>query len=208
MIANLFKLGILVQPQHNKTPNKFADEIRFFRRWIKNPKATGGIVPTGSALAKSMASFVDPNSTAPVLELGPGTGVITKAILATGLAQSQLTCLEFSEEFIEPLKLLFPEINVVQGDAFNLETSFPSDTTEKFGAVISALPLLNFPIELRQKFITDLLDLMVPNAPIVQFSYGRKSPIPRNDALYSTKAHDWVVKNIPPARVWVYRRTA
>ena len=195
-----------MQPQLNKTPNKFTDEIRFFKTWIKNPKTTGGIVPTGSALAKSMASFVDPNSSAPVLELGPGTGVITKAILATGLPQSQLTSLEFSEEFIDPLKMLFPEINLVQGDAFNLEEIFPSDTTPKFGAVISALPLLNFPCELREKLVIDLLDRMVPNAPIVQFSYGRKSPIPRNDNRYSTIAHDWVVKNIPPARVWVYRR--
>lgn len=194
-----------MQPQHNKTSKKFADEIRFFKRWMKNPKATGGIVPTGPSLAKSMARFVDPASDAPVLELGPGTGVITKAILATGLPQSQLTCLEFSEEFIAPLESQFPKINVVQGDAFDLETSFPIDTTPKFSAVISALPLLNFPSDLRTKLATDLLDRMLPNAPIVQFSYGRKSPIPRNDHLYSTKAHDWVIMNIPPARVWVYR---
>jgi phosphatidylethanolamine/phosphatidyl-N-methylethanolamine N-methyltransferase len=186
--------------------NKFSDEIRFFKKWIKSPKSTGSIVPTGPALAKSMASYVDINSSAPVLELGPGTGTITEAILDTGLPPEKLTALEYSSEFVTSLKKQFPKINLIQGDAFDLETVLPLATTEKFGAVISALPLLNFEVEQREQLIGKMLDRMEPNAPFVQFSYGAVSPLPKNDALYSTKADDWIVKNIPPARVWVYRR--
>jgi len=195
-----------VLSQQNKLQDKFADEIRFFKKWIKNPKSTGSIVPTGPALAQSMASYVDAKSSSPVLELGPGTGVITQAILETGLSPHQLTALEYSKEFAKSLKSQFPNINVVHGDAFNLDTLFPLATTPKFGAVISALPLLNFSNELREKLISDILERMLPNAPFVQFSYGPTTPLPKNDDLYSTKADDWIVKNIPPARVWVYQR--
>ena len=163
-------------------------------------------MPTGSALAKSMASYVNAKSPSPVLELGPGTGTITEAILETGLPPKQLTALEFSKEFVASLKTQFPSINLVQGDAFDLESVFPLETTIKFSAVISALPLLNFETNLRENLIKDMLERMEPGAPFVQFSYGAVSPLPKNDELYSTKADDWIVKNIPPARVWVYRR--
>ncbi len=64
---------------------KFDDELRFFKGWIDKPKAVGSIVPTSSFTAKRMASVIDVSSGLPVLEVGPGTGVITRAILARGV---------------------------------------------------------------------------------------------------------------------------
>ena len=60
---------------------KFDEEIRFFKGWMSNTRAVGAIIPTSSITARRMAGVVNPASGLPVLELGPGTGVITKAIL-------------------------------------------------------------------------------------------------------------------------------
>ena len=78
---------------------KFDEEIRFFKGWMSNAKAVGAILPTSSVTARRMASVINPASGLPVLELGPGTGVITKAILERGLEPSNLVSIEYSTDF-------------------------------------------------------------------------------------------------------------
>ena len=100
---------------------KFDDELRFFKGWIDKPKAVGSIVPTSSVTARRMASVIDPNSGLPVLEVGPGTGVITRAILARGIKPENLLAVEYSEDFVRHLKKHYPGVDVIQGDAFDLD---------------------------------------------------------------------------------------
>ena len=98
---------------------KFDDELRFFKGWIDRPRAVGSIVPTGSVTARRMASVIDTGSGLPVLEVGPGTGVITRAILARGVKPENLYAVEYSPEFVRHLRRLYPAVNVIEGDAFN-----------------------------------------------------------------------------------------
>jgi phosphatidylethanolamine/phosphatidyl-N-methylethanolamine N-methyltransferase len=91
-----------------KLAAKFDEEIRFFKGWIDGPKAVGAILPTSSITARRMASVIDTGSGLPVLELGPGTGVITKAILKLGVKPADLYSIEYSQDFVDHLNTIFP----------------------------------------------------------------------------------------------------
>lgn len=189
-----------------KITSHLDDEIRFFKSWINSPKAMGAVLPTSNVTAKKMASLIDENTRDAVLELGPGTGAITKAILARGIKPEQLYSVEYSEEFIDDLKEDFKGVNVLHGNAFELDDVLPDLNGEKFNTVISAIPMLCFPVDQRIELLNDLFDRLHPGRPVVQISYGSKSPIPPSFSNYTVEPLDWIARNFPPARLWVYRR--
>lgn len=157
-----------------------------------------------------MASYIDTGSTLPVLELGPGTGAITGAILATGIAPSRLFAVEHSAPFCRLLGEKFPGARFLQGDAFALQDTLFNHLGDaaptRFDCVISGLPLLNFPEEMRVHLLRSAFDLLEPGRPFVQFSYGLIPPVPIDSQQVSVTRSRWIVRNVPPARVWVYRR--
>jgi phosphatidylethanolamine/phosphatidyl-N-methylethanolamine N-methyltransferase len=185
---------------------KFDEEIRFFKGMMQGPKTVGSIVPTSSITARKMASVANPHSDLPVLELGPGTGAITKAILAHGVKPEKLVAIEYSTDFYEHLMRLYPGVNFINGDAFDLDKTLGSLKDQKFDSVISGIPLLNFPMQARITLLESLLDRMPAGRPIVQISYGAVSPIVANADRYSIHHFDFIVRNIPPAQLWIYRR--
>ena len=186
---------------------RFGEEIRFFKGWIDKPRAVGSIVPTSSVTARRMASIINPDSGLPVLELGPGTGVITRAILARGIRPENLWSIEYSADFVEHLKETFPAVNIVQGDAFNLDAALP-EKGMIFDSVISGVPLLNFPVEQRVRYIDSILDRIPAGRPIVQLTYGPLSPVPPRRGNYTVEHFDFIVRNLPPTQLWIYRRGA
>lgn len=190
----------------NKLALKFDDEIRFIKGMMSRPKTVGAIMPTSARTADRMASVINPGSGLKVLELGPGTGVITKAILARGVAPENLVSIEYSSEFIQHLQAKYRGVNFIQGDAFNLGESLRDYAGEKFDCVISGIPLLNFPMYKRVKLIEDLLALLPPGRPVVQFSYGPVSPVIAKPDSYVISHFDFVMRNIPPAQIWHYRK--
>ena len=97
--------------------NNFVDAARFLGRWARNPLQTGAVAPSGKHLAQLMASYVDVNGTGPIVELGPGTGPVTSALLRHGVAPERLFLLEYSSEFCDLLRKRFPGVTVIQGDA-------------------------------------------------------------------------------------------
>jgi phosphatidylethanolamine/phosphatidyl-N-methylethanolamine N-methyltransferase len=193
-------------------PRRFAEhfdeEIRFFKTWMNGPRNTGAILPTSMVAARSMASLLDPASNLPVLELGPGTGVITRAILQRGVPPSNVVSVEFCAEFHARLTLDMPEVKFIHGNAFDLDATLGESRALKFDCVISGIPLLNFPVSRRVSLIEDLLDRMPPGRPVVQFSYGFASPVPARSGNFEVIHHDFVMRNVPPARIWLYRRAA
>jgi phosphatidylethanolamine/phosphatidyl-N-methylethanolamine N-methyltransferase len=187
-----------------KMKHHFAEEIRFLQALKHQPKSVGAVWPTGQIMARSMASVVNPLSPLPVLELGPGTGVITKAILERGLAPEKLHAVEYSAEFARELRLRFPDCNIHQGDAFDLDETLGADADLQFDCAISALPLLNFPLKMRNAFIIDVLMRLTPGRPLIQFSYGPLPPVQAIAGSFTVRHHDYVLRNIPPARIWIY----
>ena len=194
------------RPGLRSLAERFDDELRFFKGWIDKPRAVGSVVPTSAITAKRMASVVNPDSGFPVLELGPGTGVITKAILARGVEPGNLYSIEYCEDFVAHLRRHYAGVNVIQGDAFDLDGTLGDRKHMVFDSVVSGVPLLNFPVDRRIRYVNDLLNRIPAGRPIVQITYGPLSPVPAGRGDYIVQHYDFVVRNIPPAQLWIYRR--
>lgn len=185
---------------------RFHDELKFFKGWIHSPKAVGSIIPTSSVTARKMAAVINPASGLPVLEVGPGTGVITRAILERGVRPSDLFTVEYSPEFVRHLRGLYPDVHVIEGDAFDLRAALADYQNTVFDCVISGIPLLNFPAARRVAYLESLLDRIPRGRPVIQLTYGPMSPIPPGRGDYQVEHFRFVVRNIPPTQLWVYRR--
>ncbi|MGD9915256.1 MAG: phospholipid N-methyltransferase PmtA [Rhizobiaceae bacterium] len=185
---------------------RFDEQLRFLRNWRDSPQITGAILPSGAVMARKMASVVDVSSGLPVLEIGPGTGVMTRAILARGLPPERLYLVEYSGEFVRRLRADFPAVHVIQGDAFDLARTLGEHAGLTFDSVVSSLPLLHFEVEQRIALIESLLDRMPAGRPVVQFSYQPFSPVPPGRGNYRVETFRHIVRNIPPAKTWLYTR--
>lgn len=195
----------------NLAPRKsaLADNARFIRSWIENPRGVGAVSPSGPALARAMASYVDVASDAPVVELGPGTGPVTQALLEHGVAPSRLLLVEYESAFCDLLRQRYPGVTVVQGDAYGLKKTLDGKLSGPVAAVVSSLPLLNRPEPDRLQLLDQAFEMMTPGGVFIQFTYGLFSPMPlkrhpERSAYAAEAAPVWL--NIPPARVWRYRR--
>lgn len=195
----------IARTQARRFSDRFVDEVRFLRAWVERPLTTGAVAPSGAALSRLMASFVDADCPGPIVELGPGTGVVTDALVKRGIDEARLVLIEYSPDFCKLLEERFPRATVIQGDAYAMAEAIRQEPGSLAG-VVSSLPLFTRPLEARQKLIEDALELMSPGAPFIQFSYALVPPVPEVDGQYGVTRTSWVVRNVPPARVWLYRR--
>jgi phosphatidylethanolamine/phosphatidyl-N-methylethanolamine N-methyltransferase len=182
------------------------DEMRFIRSWMEKPLATGAVMPSGKPLARAMAKCVDPDIAGPVIELGPGTGAVTAALVEQGIEPSRLVLVEFNPTFCRLLRTRYPEATVVQGDAYGIKRVIASLLRQPAAAVVSGLPLFTKPLKIRLRLLTDAFTLLTPGAPFVQFTYAVVPPIPRTFSGARAQGSERIWLNVPPARVWVYRK--
>jgi phosphatidylethanolamine/phosphatidyl-N-methylethanolamine N-methyltransferase len=187
-------------------PPRLDDEVRFLRSWIEKPLHMGAVMPSGRVLARTMAQYVDIDSSEPVVELGPGTGAITSALIEHGVDQKRLVLVEYNPGFCALLRDRYPHAKVVQGDAYALRDSLWNMLSAPASAVVSGLPLVTKPMLTRLKLIRDAFVALAPGAPFVQFTYSVAPPIPKSLPGVSTEASERIWMNLPPARVWVYRK--
>jgi len=189
-----------------KKPLRLDDEVRFLRSWIEKPLHMGAVMPSSKLLARTMAQYVDVDSKGPVIELGPGTGAITNALIEHGVDQKRLVLVEYNPGFCALLRDRYPQARVVQGDAYALRASLDAVLDAPASAVVSGLPLVTKPMLTRLKLIRDAFVALAPGAPFVQFTYSVAPPIPKSLPGVSTEASERIWMNLPPARVWVYRK--
>ena len=181
------------------------DEMQFIRTWMEKPISTGAVMPSSRVLARAMARYVDPNSTGPVIELGPGTGPVTEALVRHGVDPARLVLVEFNPDFCRLLRTRYPAATVVQGDAYRLRRLLESHVGEPAAAVVSGLPLVTKPLRTRLRLISEAMTLLADGAPFVQFTYAMLPPIPKELSGIRAEASELIWMNLPPARVWVYR---
>jgi phosphatidylethanolamine/phosphatidyl-N-methylethanolamine N-methyltransferase len=191
-----------------KKPLRLDDEMQFIRSWIEKPLRTGAVMPSGKALARVMARYVDPLGTGPVIELGPGTGPVTEAMVAQGVDPARLVLVEFNPDFCRLLRTRYPAATVVQGDAYRLRRLLENIVREPAAAIVSGLPLVTKPTRTRLRLISDAMAILSPGAPFVQFTYAMLPPIPKTLTGIKGEASELIWLNLPPARVWVYRGCA
>ena len=190
-----------------KSGLRFLDEVAFIRSWIEKPISMGAVTPSGKILARAMARAVDPKLPGPVIELGSGTGAVTKALVEHDIEPSRLVLVEFNPSFCRLLRTRYPEATVIQGDAYRIEHLLGGLLKEPAAAVVSGLPLQTKPFKQRTRLIDEAFELMAPGAPFVQFTYAVVTPIPKR-AKHKIQAQgsELIWQNLPPARVWVYRK--
>lgn len=182
------------------------DEFRFINSWFGNPLSIGAVAPSSRMLARAMARYVDPKGTGPVIELGPGTGPITEALVAHGVDPARLVLVEFDPIFCDLLRKRYPTAKVVQGDAYSLRRTLAEALTEPASALVSGLPLMTKPLRTRVRLLHDAFRLMQPGAPFVQFTYAVVPPVPSTRGGINADRCERIWMNVPPARVWVYRK--
>jgi phosphatidylethanolamine/phosphatidyl-N-methylethanolamine N-methyltransferase len=182
------------------------DDVRFIRSWFEKPLSTGAVMPSSKLLARTMASFVDPCLKGPVIELGPGTGPITEALIVHGVDERRLVLVEFNPNFCRLLRKRYPKATVIQGDAYHARRLLSRLIHGRAAAVVSGLPLFTKPLQTRLRLLNEAFDLLWPGAPFVQFTYAVVPPIARSLVNVRVEASERIWLNLPPARVWVYRR--
>jgi phosphatidylethanolamine/phosphatidyl-N-methylethanolamine N-methyltransferase len=186
----------------------------FLKRWLRRPFATGAVVPSGRLLAEAMArttrSVID-GRPGHIVELGAGTGEVTKALLAAGIAADRLVLVERDPEFATFLRRHFTGPRIVEGDAARLPRLLADHGIAPIAAVVSSLPLLSLPAEVVNGIVAGAFEALPRGGALVQFTYGPKPPIPRNlrERLHLDGAHGKRIwRNVPPAVVWTFTRPA
>lgn len=184
-----------------------AHEYRnFFQAWRKNPKAVGAVVPSGAALARAITRHIQPGA-GPVLELGVGTGVFTRAMLARGVAQQDLILVERDLAMAEELRRQFPHAHIMTADACRLGRMHAQQVVEipQLAAVVCGLPLLNMSSTQQLRIARSVFAALRPGQSLYLFTYGLRCPVRSGVRLrmgLQAERTDTVLANVPPAHVW------
>ena len=175
----------------------------FFRRWLANPLQMGSIVPSSPALCRRVVAHTRAAPGQWVVELGAGTGVISRALLEAKVAPGRLLVVEIVADMAEHLRRALPGAKVVQGDARLLPLLVPRELHGRIGTVICGIPLVLLPLSEQRRFI-DAIEAVAPGAGFLHYSYCVTSPLPwKKHGLVATR-EAWTPLNFPPASVWRY----
>jgi phosphatidylethanolamine/phosphatidyl-N-methylethanolamine N-methyltransferase len=185
-----------------------ADSGLFLREWFADPQGTGSVAPSSPQLAAAMARWLPADSESYVLELGPGTGAVTAALLQRGLREDRLVAIENNPTLAGLLRKRYPRAHIITGDAWDLDHLLfqRREPIASVGAVISSLPLVNFPQEQAEQLAEKIRTVLEPQGTWVQYSYHIHKRRTRGTSRFQLLASKIVWFNLPPARVNVYQK--
>ena len=186
--------------RRDPTPNPWM----FFRRWIANPLQMGSVIPSSPALCRRVAAQIRRAPDEAVLELGAGTGVISRALLDSGLPPERLFVVEIVPDMAAHLRAVLPAgVNVIQGDARELASLIPPHWHGRIGSVVCGIPLVLLPLAQQRRFI-DAIEQVAPGRGFLHYSYCATSPLPGPKHSLAARREAWTPLNFPPASVWRY----
>lgn len=181
----------------------------FFGQWIRHPREMGALFPSGGPLARAIAREAATCTDGVIVELGPGTGTVTEALLGAGIAPERLLLVERNPALIRVLNRNFPGLQVVEGDAAKLAEIARERGVTRLAAIVSGIPLLSIEPRKRYVILRQAFALLDDDAPFIQFTYGPAAPVPgrviKRLGLEAKRAA-FVLANVPPASVWRFRR--
>ncbi len=175
----------------------------FFRRWLANPLQMGSVVPSSAALCRRIVRQTRRAPDEAVLELGAGTGVISRALLAGGVPAGRLIVVEIVPEMAAHLRQALPGALVIEGDARSLPQLVPAAWHGRIGTVVCGIPLVLLPLREQRRFI-DAIESVAPGRGFLHFSYCATSPLPARRHRLTARREAWTPLNFPPASVWRY----
>jgi len=172
----------------------------FLRGLIADPKGVSAPTPSSPVLAEAIAAELDLTRPGLVVELGPGTGAVTAALVKR-VGAARILAIEQEESFIVPLRSRFAEADIKHGDALSFEHFLPEGAV--VAAIVSGLPLLHLPQEVRRSLLSRALAVQGKGGLFIQLSYSWRPPIKPETRVIVTKRA--ILKNFPPAHVWTYK---
>ncbi len=189
------------------TANRLGQDIAnaglFFRRWLANPLQMGSIVPSSPALCRRLVAQTRYTPDQIVVELGAGTGVVSRALIDSGLPPERLHVVEIVPAMAQHLRAALPGARVVEGDARLLPNLIPTDLHGRIGTVVVGIPLVLLPVAEQRHFI-DAIQAVAPGVGFILYSYCVTSPLPWKKHGLVPKREAWTPLNFPPASVWRY----
>lgn len=175
--------------------------------WLKNPLKIGAVAASSPELAAAMARHIPLKTEGYVVELGGGTGPVTRAILDIGVPPDRLIVVERDPLLHRHLAERYPNVRVLQGDAMHLQQLLQREGIRPVKAIVSSLPLLIMKKAVQHRIGTQAFAALEPGAPFIQFTYGLFSPLNRRQLGVHGTVEDRVLQNLPPASVWLYRKS-
>lgn len=176
----------------------------FFRRWLSDPLQMGSVIPSSRHLCRRIAALAAADGDGLVVEIGAGTGVISRALIEAGIAPERLVLVEIVPEMAEHLRDSLPGATVLCADAFALSQTLPHHLAGRIGSVICGIPLVMLPIE-RQRLFVEGVERIAPGRGFLLYTYCITSPLPYGKLGLSAVREAWTPRNFPPASVWRYR---
>ncbi len=182
----------------------------FIAAWLRSPLKMGAALPSSRSLARAMVAQIDIEKDGAIIEVGAGTGVVTNALLEADIAKDRLLIIEREKQLHALLHSIFHNLKVLCADAMELQDIIKKEEITKVNAIVSSLPFLSMPLAIRHGIQEQMAKSIGDDGIIIQFTYGHKSPINKSEMrLYGLtgKRVKMVITNIPPAYVWVYRKS-
>lgn len=183
---------------------EFKGLLLFFREIFQNPGAVGALVPSSKRLAKNLADHAMHTTPGLVVELGAGTGVVTRALLKQGIPEENIIVIERAKSLVKHLQTLYPKINIIHGDAINLH-SLLGDKVDQIATIVSSLPLRSLPEPTVKAIIAEIERTLKYNALFIQYTYSFGPAMPHLLSKLKLVRSKRIWTNIPPARIEVFQ---
>jgi phosphatidylethanolamine/phosphatidyl-N-methylethanolamine N-methyltransferase len=179
----------------------------FVRGWLRSPFKVGAVLPSSGALARAMAAQVDANCDEHIVELGAGTGSVTRALLDRGVDPSRLWVVERDPRFCQRIRDRFPDIHLLNLDASEIAGALRERGVDRVAYVVSSLPLLSLDRQTGESILRNSFEILGDDGAFIQYTYGAGSPVRKhmlNELEISGCTADRIWLNVPPATVWRY----
>lgn len=187
-----------------KTKN---ETLLFFKRWLRHPLRMGAVIPSSPALTRLVSQNVNLRG-GPIVELGAGTGCLTRSLLEAGIPAEKIIIVELDPALCDHLKETFPQLQIYQGNATNLPDLLPEDVVGQVSTVISGLPMTAMPFGVQRQIIDACFNIMDVEGDILQYTYRPVSPLSTQKLGLKKERVGLILKNLPPATVWRYQKPA
>jgi len=187
-----------------------SDDSRLLARlWLRTPLRIATTAPSGLDVSTAMAAEADPDAPGWTVELGGGTGPITRALLERGVAPDRLLVLEQDPDLHAVLRERFPDVHAIRADAGDLRRLLHERDADQIASVISTLPILTMPSTAQRSILAESFAAMGTQGRFVQITYMPGSPVPRRRLErwgYRAERATFLARNFPPASIWRYTR--
>jgi len=180
-----------------------ADASVFFALWLQKPLRIAAANPSGARLADAVARCIDLARPGPVLELGAGTGSLTRGLVRAGCSPERIIALEREPALVAVLRREFPTMTVIAGEATRIE-EYLAGKVERLAGVVSSLPIKWFPIARQHAVVRPCLDMLGSDGCFVQLTNGFSSPLAIDRLGITGREVDRVWLNLLPAQIWAY----